>query len=119
MCPLCRDLPRQETGSHFVLQTPDYWQNDTQLYFVRFSVFVEFKEIFQQFNIRPKKFNCLFPVTARKKIGKVGRKKDFFCMIFLVKNVSNSSSVHISFLIGGLNSEYSFQKLRIHKLMSS
>ena len=22
-------------------QTPDYWQNDAQLYFVRFSVFVE------------------------------------------------------------------------------
>ena len=42
--------PRQESGSHFDSQTPEYWQNDTQLYFVRFSVFIESKEIFQQFN---------------------------------------------------------------------
>ena len=35
-----RDLPRQESGSHFDSQTPDYWQNDTQLYFVKFSVVV-------------------------------------------------------------------------------
>ena len=45
------DLPRQESGSHFDSQTPYYWQNDTQLYFVRFSVFVESIEIFQQFNL--------------------------------------------------------------------
>ena len=32
---------------------------------------------------------------------------------------SNSSSVHISFLIGGLNNEYLFQIPRIHKLMRS
>ena len=35
-----RDLPRQESGSHFDSQTPDFGQNDTQLYFARFSVFV-------------------------------------------------------------------------------
>ena len=29
-------------------QRPDFWQNDTQLYFVRFSVFVESKETFQR-----------------------------------------------------------------------
>ena len=27
-----------QSGSHFDCQTPDYWQNDTQLNFVRFSV---------------------------------------------------------------------------------
>ena len=36
-------------GSHFGSQTPDYWQNDAQLYFVRFSVFVESKEILKTF----------------------------------------------------------------------
>ena len=46
-----RDLPMHESGSHFDSQTPDYWQNDKQLYFVRFSVFVESKEIFQRFNL--------------------------------------------------------------------
>ena len=35
-----RNLPRQESGSHLDSQIPDYWQNDTQLYFVRISVFV-------------------------------------------------------------------------------
>ena len=40
-----------ESGSHFDSQTPDYWQNDTQMYFVRYSVFVEYKEIFQQLNL--------------------------------------------------------------------
>ena len=44
--------PRQESGSHFYSQTPAFWQIDTQLYFVRFSVFVESKEIFQQFNFQ-------------------------------------------------------------------
>ena len=45
--------PRQESGSHLdsQSQTPDFWQIDTQVYFVRFSVFVESKEIFQQFNL--------------------------------------------------------------------
>ena len=37
--------------------------------------------------IRPKKRNCLFPVTVKKKTGYVGRKKKFICIIFLVKNV--------------------------------
>ena len=32
-----KDLPRQESGSHCDSQTPDYSQNVTQLYFVRFS----------------------------------------------------------------------------------
>ena len=37
--------------------------------------------------IRPKKRNCLFPVTVRKK-NRVGRSVIiFFCIIFLVKNV--------------------------------
>ena len=35
-----RDLPRQPPGSHFDSQTQDFWENDTQLYFARFSVFV-------------------------------------------------------------------------------
>ena len=38
---LTRDLPRQESGSHLDSQTPDFWQNDTQFYFVGFSVFVK------------------------------------------------------------------------------
>ena len=38
--PEVRDLPRQESGSHFDSETPDYWKHDTQLYFERFSVFV-------------------------------------------------------------------------------
>ena len=45
-----RDLPSQDSGSHFVSQTLDFWQNDTQLYFVGFSVFGESKEIFQRFH---------------------------------------------------------------------
>ena len=45
-------IPRQESGSHFDSKPPDLWQNDTQLYFVRFSVFVESKEILQQFNLQ-------------------------------------------------------------------
>ena len=38
--------------------------------------------------IRPKKRNCLVPVTVRKK-NRVGRsvKSFFFCIIILVKNV--------------------------------
>ena len=37
---------------------------------------------------RPKKRNCLFPVTVRKK-NRVGRsvKKNFLALFFLVKNV--------------------------------
>ena len=35
-----RDLPRQPPGSHFDSQTQDLWEDDTQLYFARFSVFV-------------------------------------------------------------------------------
>ena len=35
---------------HFDSQTPDFGQNDTQMYFVRFSVFVESKEIFHKFH---------------------------------------------------------------------
>ena len=46
-----RDSPRQGSGSHFDSQTPDYWQNDTQLYFAGFPVFVDSKEIFQQLNL--------------------------------------------------------------------
>ena len=39
------------------------------------------------FYLRPKKINCLFPVTVRKK-NRVGRSvKKIFCIIFLVKNV--------------------------------
>ena len=38
--PEVRDLPRQESESHFDSETPDYWKHDTQLYFERFSVFV-------------------------------------------------------------------------------
>ena len=35
-----QDLPSQPPGSHFDSQTHDFWENDTQLYFARFSVFV-------------------------------------------------------------------------------
>ena len=41
-----------QSGSHLDSQIPDYWQKDTQLNFVRFSVFVESKEIFKQFNLQ-------------------------------------------------------------------
>ena len=46
---LCdRDLPSLELGSHFDSQPPDLRENDTKLYFVRFSVCVESKEVFQK-----------------------------------------------------------------------
>ena len=48
--------PRTYPGNHQgVISTPksqtqDFRENDTQLYFARFSVFVESKEIFQKFH---------------------------------------------------------------------
>ena len=47
---LWTDLSSWESGSHFDSQTPDIWQNDTRLCFVRFSLFVESKEIFKKFH---------------------------------------------------------------------
>ena len=46
---LIKILPNQETGSHFDSQTQNLWQNDTQFFHVRLSVYVESKEIFQMF----------------------------------------------------------------------
>ena len=48
--PVVRDLANQKSRNHFDPQTPDFWLNDARLYFVRSSVFVKSKEIFQKFH---------------------------------------------------------------------